>query len=184
MMKTAEAKDCGPLGEIAEVVSRKICGELDEVLEQYPTLEIVFVVVPGGNIAGGAVVNARHSRSKDTEAMIAQLEETQTILRRGAESCGRALFESPGSLREVAEESAFIRHESRCAFESWKAKRCEHPEHGIREAATMVATGVRILGELGAPDSVLVDLTRICKEACRRAHTAILRVKARTHAQA
>ena len=184
MMKTVEAKDCGPLGEIAERVSKAVGDALKPLLDEAPELQIVFVVVPGGDVRGGAVMNGRKSHAKSMDEMMQQMETSLSVLRAGAESCGRALYPSPGTAQEVTEESGFIVHQSRGAFEDWKRKCCEHPEHGIREAAAMIATGVRVLDSLGTPESALLDLTRMCKEACRRAHTALLRNRARSHAQA
>lgn len=183
MMIATAAKDCGPLGEIVERVSNAVTRATEEFLTERPELEIVFVVVPGGNIQGGAVLNARKPLP-NMDGVMLQLDLTQEILRQGADSCGRCLFQSPAAAHEVAVESAFIIQESRDAFEDWRKKRCEHPEHGVREAATMIATGIRILAELGAPELAVAELTRLCKEVCRRTHISLFKIKARSHAQA
>jgi hypothetical protein len=183
MMKT-EAKDCGPLGELATKVGEALKPAIDQLLEANPEMDLVLVLVPNGDVQGAAIMNARKVAGGTLEGAYIQAEKTQTILRNAAESCGRTLYQSPGSPLEVAAESAFIIRESRDAFEAWAKKRCDHAEHGIREAAVFIATGVRILSEIGTPERALIELTRICKEACRRAHLGIAKREAQTHAQA
>ncbi len=179
-----EIKDCGRLGEIAERVSQAVTAAVDGMLDEHPDLQIVFVIVPGGEVPGGAVMNARKVATNTLGDAVRQLEHTQKILRNGAESCGRGLWQSPGEPIDVAAETAFIVRESLDAFWDWDRRRCSHPGHAIREAATMVATGVRILTAAGAPAEAVHELTQMCKEVCRRAHLADLQRQAKTHAQA
>ena len=176
-----KAEECGPLGEIASVVAQLAGDVLKPTLEANPALRVILVVVPGGDVQGAAVIDARGTGGTKEEAM-QRVEGAHRLLRDAAESCGRALFERPESPDKVAAESAKIAIESREHFEKWQQNKCEHIDCHVSDAATMIATGIRLLQSLGAPRDSLVDLTRMCKEACRRTHAQLL--QRRTVAQA
>ncbi len=180
MQTTKEARDCGPLGELADKIGMLVNKPLESVLDQYPEVEIVIVVRPV--MVPGVAVLPVH-RVKGEADKFGTIERSQRLLRDAADSCGRVLYQSPADPGEVAEESMQIVEYSRAELEHWKKiRKCVHDACAVRDAASAVATGVRILQEIGTPREVLVDLTKIAKEACRRAHLRI--VEKSTRAQA
>lgn len=168
-------KDCGPLGEYVSVVADKVQPLVDELRAERPELEIIFVVIPGGDISGAATCSTTPMPGATAEDAYERAQHIQRVLRNCAESAGRALYQSPGDPDEVLVESLEIAKHSREQYEKWKDGHCGHAKCQVKDGAVAIALGIRVLEHAGAPRETLVQLTQLCKEACRRAHAAIVR---------
>lgn len=161
------------LGNAARRATQLLAEAREVLLKEFPGMDLVLVLQTekGTAVATGKPVEGREAAFRETTQAL-------RMLRDAAESCGRALYQSPNP-QMALDHTLAIAHESEKATEAWKKDKCRHPNCHVKEAAIYVATGVRILREAGAPTDALADITAVTKEACRRTHLKILEQSAR-----
>lgn len=181
MAQSDQAESTAALGALAELAY----GKLSELNQKFPELDAVVVArLPNGLVATLAGCNLAKQNEYD------RMNNVLRLLRSAAHQIGQQLFRSPGDPQEVHAESVRIREMSRgmadryveLANKSGHDESCGCSKCRVTVAATFVAAGVRLLSSLGMAEEPLVDLTRMAKEACRRAHLRVLESSARGQA--
>lgn len=165
-MVISNEKETGPLGRLGDRVSDALRSGLKPIHDEMPfSLAVVL------RTAEGVAVLADTFRPLPSyDETLNVMQAAQRLLRAGADSCGRVLFQSVDDPLVVAGETAWIVGRSRELKDDYLKDNCGHERCRVRHAAMLIATGIRLLATLGVPDDSLQDLTRMCKEACRRAH--------------
>lgn len=173
------------VGDVLRKVSAAVLPCLAALREEFKGIGLVLLAQPPGTEMAGVMTGQRFGSREQT---LVELEGAQRLMRAGAESTGRLLYQSPANPGEVAAESQHIREQSRAMADRYLERgngehaaepRCGCPTCRVTAAATMIAAGAHLLGTLGVDDQALTELTGHAKEICRRAHLKVLESSAR-----
>ena len=175
MLKTKKFEDL-PHGEFLREAAAGIKQLIDGLAERYPgsNAKLAGIVSAFGN--SGVVTTL--PVSNEAEAMAA-LADTKTALRIGAWQLGEKLYDKPLDREDYAAECLEIQTSSQKIFDTVRAEaKCKCRSCEVTSAATMIATAIKLLDDVGVDKAALADLLMIGKEACRIGHLKALERKA------